>query len=386
MSEARDNRTGVLRHGAIAVAAAVVAGGVLASSAIATQDRLKGGSVVMQLRGSHGLKLKPSTLTLPITGGAIDPLDGSGTANVTGAIKARKGKVRAKVKITSVSFGANGGPGRISAKIDKHKASFGTLTGGSVARDGWGASITGVGAKLSGRGAKALDFRGVKAGRALGTVSATTVPATVAVVPGSGDMILSTSATGPFVSKLSSHCIDPLPTATPPGVAPIAPAKTTDLLGTTYDFPVSGGAVAPDTSDGELITAGGQAITKNTSALGPPLGNPAACASAAPPVGTALVSTNIGVDFAHNYLNSDALLPTGFTMRAPLADVDFSTGSRSVDPNTKALTITGATASLSYLAALTLNQFFPTESGDPNDDFAQGDLIGTVSVTGAKLR
>src|SRR5690349_12137531 len=151
--------------------------GFAAAPAPAAQDKLKGGWVVMQLRGSKGLKLKPSTLTLQISGGAIDPVDGSGTANTSGAIKARKGKEKAKIKITSVTFGANGGAGSISAKIGKRKVgSFGKLAGGSVTRDGWGAAIAGVDAKLSSKGAKALGFKGVKGGQRLGSVSATTVP------------------------------------------------------------------------------------------------------------------------------------------------------------------------------------------------------------------
>jgi hypothetical protein len=398
MSSLRD------KHGSAGLrglAAAVLATGALVavvSSAMAGQDQLKGGSVVFQLHGSRGLKLKPSTVNLPITGGAFDPIDGSGTVQVSGGFKAKRGKHKAKVTITSFTFGANGGPGNIAAKIGKRKVgSFGTLTGGSVTRDGWGAKIANVSASLSGKGAKALSraFAGrkhkgakksgggkVKAGP-LGTIiSATTVPLAVEVVPGTGTMTLNTDAMGAFVSKLPKHCVDPLPTGSPAGVSPIAPA-TANLLGTTYTFPVTGGSAAPDFTAGEVITGGGQTITKNHSSN--PL-NPGACDSAQPPVGTKLASTDIGVNFANNSLNSTAALPTGVSLRAPLADIDFSTGSRSVDPNTKKLTITGATVSLSFPAALTLNNFFPTESGNPSDDFVAGDKIGTIDVTGVKLR
>ena len=37
-------------------------------------------------------------------------------------------------------------------------------------------------------------------------------------------------------------------------------------------------------------------------------------------------------------------------------------------------------------AAVTLNQFFPTQSGNPDDDFVEGDVIGTIDLTGVKLR
>jgi hypothetical protein len=371
---------------------------VFSGTAVAGQDELKGGSVVIQLRNSHGLKLRPKVLSLPLSSGAVDPVSGDGHVEVSGGFRAKRGKGKTKVKLVRLTLGANGGPGSISAKVGKNTVnSFATLSGGSVARSGFGATISGTTAKIARRGAQALNRAftpkkgrsakkragGVKAGQPLGTiVSLTTDPRSVEVLPGSGQLVLHTSPMGAFVAKLPEHCIDPLPTGSPPGVAPIAPA-TSDLLGTTYTFPVSGGSAATDFTAGEVITAGGQTLTKNHSSN--PL-NPGSCDSAAPPIGTQLVSTSIGVDFAHNFLNSTAALPTGASLRAPLADVDFSTGSRSFDPSTNTLSVTGATAGLSLPAALTLNQFFPTQSGDPSDDFVEGDQIGTIDLTGVKLR
>jgi hypothetical protein len=102
-------------------------------------------------------------------------------------------------------------------------------------------------------------------------------------------------------------------------------------------------------------------------------------------VGTQLLSTDLSVAFGQSLLKSIPTLPSGPVPRAPLATIDFSTGSRSVDPGTKTLTVTGATVRLADLAALTLNQVFPTRSGNASDDFATGDLIGTIDLT-AKLR
>jgi hypothetical protein len=89
----------------------VALAGLLALSgvALAGQDQLKGGSVVIQLQSSRGLKLKPAGLTLPITGGAVDPINGSGTVQVTGGFQAKRGKGKTKVKLTSLTLGANGG-------------------------------------------------------------------------------------------------------------------------------------------------------------------------------------------------------------------------------------------------------------------------------------
>ncbi len=404
----RDKHTSAGLRGAIVFALALIAVIAVPGSAIAGQDDLKGGSVVMQLQRSHGLKLKPHNITLAITGGAIDPVDGSGTAQVSGGFKAKraKGKSKTKVKITSLTLGANGGQGTIIAKVGKDFVNnFGTLRGGTVTRDGWGAKIENVAVSIAGQGAKALNrafsrrkkgkkgkragksARGrVKAGRPLGKiVTMTTDPLSVEVVPGTGEMVLHTSAMGPFVTKLTPHCIDPLPTGSPPGVAPIAPATTSGLLGTDYHFPVAGGSVAPDFSSGELLTAGGQTITKNSTLPG--IVTPSACSSASPPTGTKLVSTDLSVAFNQDSLRAIATLPTGTTLpRAPLADIDFSTGTRSVDPSTKTVSVIGATVKLASLAAPLLNQTFPRATSNASDDFATGDLIGTVDITGVKLR
>ena len=367
-------------------------------SALAGQDQLKGGSVSLRLQNSRGLKLKPRALTLPITGGTVDPIDGSGTVPVSGGFKAKRGKGKTKVKLTALTLGANGGRGTISAKVGKNfVGTFATLSGGTVARTGWGATISNVKATIARKGARALDAAfspkkgkgakksaggGVKAGQPLGTItSLTTDPLMVEVLPGTGELVLNTNALGTFVQKLSKHCIDPLPTGSPAGVAPIAPATTTGLGGTTYHFPVTGGTAAPDFSAGELLTAGGQQITKNST----PLLTPAPCGGAEPPNGTQLLSTEISVAFTQNLLRSIPTLPTGLFPRAPLADIDWSTGSRSVDPVAKTLSVTGATVKLNAIAASTLNQLFPTESGSSSDDFAAGDVIGTIDLT-AQLR
>src|SRR4051794_19225140 len=390
MPSYRDMHRRGSRHGLIAVVLAVVGLLAASSTAMAGQDELKGGSVLIQLHGSRGLKLSPGSLSLPITGGAVDPINGSGTVRVSGGFKAKRGKGKTKVTITALALGANGGPGSISAKVGKKNVpTFGTLTGGTVTRDGWGAKIENVSAAIAGKGAQALNRafsprkgKGanksaggrVKAGQPLGVVvSIVTDPLAVEVVPGTGTLTLHTDLFGAFASKLPQHCISPLS-----GVTPIAPA-TQSLA--DFTFPVSGGSAAPDFSAGELLTAGGQTITKTGG-----FGTPGACSTAEPPIGTQLVSTDLGVQFAQNFLMSNATLPTGTSLRAALGTIDFSTGSRSVDPNTKMLNISGANVRLADLSAFTLNTVFPTESGDPSDDFAAGDLIGTIDIAGAKLR
>ena len=379
------------------VAAVAALAATLALSGIATAgpDQLKGGSAVLQLRNSGGLKLSPKSLTLPVAAGAVDPISGAGSVQVNGGFRAKRGKGKTKVTLTRINLCADGGPGSVSAKVGKRKVgSFATLAGGSVARSGFGATISNVAMRIAGKGAAALNkaftpkkkgkgatksgSKRVKANQPLGTiVSITTDPLAVEVVPGSGTLTLHTELSGAFASKLPQHCIEPLSG----GVAPIDPA-TQSLA--DFDFPVSGGSAAPDFTAGEVLTAGGQTLTKNSTLPGTL--TPASCPTADPPNGTKLVSTEICVDFAHNLFNSTAALPTGFSLRAPLGNIDFSTGTRSYDSSTNTLTVTGANVGLSLPAALTLNEFFPTRSGDASDDFVEGDEIGTIDLTGVKLR
>src|SRR4051812_16667117 len=133
MPNHRDKRTRAGRRGLIAVAIAVVAVLAAAASALAGPDDLKGGSVSMHLQGSRGLKLKPADVTYGITGGAVDPVDGSGVVQIAGGFTARRGKGKAKVKLTTFNLGPNGAQGSIVAKVGKDFVSgFGTLSGGTV--------------------------------------------------------------------------------------------------------------------------------------------------------------------------------------------------------------------------------------------------------------
>src|SRR4051794_11634829 len=123
MPSYRDMHRRRSRHGLIAVVLAVVGLLAASSTAMAGQDELKGGSVLIQLHGSRGLKLSPGSLSLPITGGAVDPINGSGTVRVSGGFKAKRGKGKTKGTITAPALGAHGGPGGPPPPRGEKKAS-----------------------------------------------------------------------------------------------------------------------------------------------------------------------------------------------------------------------------------------------------------------------
>jgi hypothetical protein len=361
-----------------AASLALTAGLALATPALAAQDELSGGTVKLEAMGSKVLKVKPSNLELPITSGAVDPVAGDGTVKAPGALTAKAGKRKTTVKVSVFTFGANGGPGTIGAKVGKKRVSgFGDLSGGTVARDGFGAQITGVAASLSADGAKALNKvlkagKAIKAGQPLGSVSAKTIPKTVEVLPG-GSMTLHTDPD--LLPKLLAHCINALPGSG--GVYPLAPA-TQDPVSAAFTFPVTGGAMAPSLADGRVVTGGGQGITKNVGGT-----IPYAC-NLDPAVGTTVLQSQLTTNFAGNSLAATVQLPGG-TQVSTIANIDFSTGTKSFDPATNQVTVTGATVTLHPLAATILNQVFPNRSGDPSNDLSGSDVLGTLDLT-ATLR
>ncbi|HEY6772149.1 MAG TPA: hypothetical protein VI035_06825, partial [Solirubrobacterales bacterium] len=248
MARRRAKRGQARPYGAIAAVVALV-GALLALSgtAVAGQDELKGGSVVIQLQKSRGLKLKPKTISMPITGGAVDPVDGSGTVQVVGGFKAKRGKSKTQVKITTLTLGANGGQGSITAKVGKRKVpAFGTLSGGTLARTGFGATISNIRVTIARKGARALNRAfsprkregakksaggRVKSGQPIGTVvSITTEPRSVEVLPG-GTLTMQTDLGGAFANKLPKHCISLL------GVTAIPPAQMELIPPGSFSFP-----------------------------------------------------------------------------------------------------------------------------------------------------
>jgi hypothetical protein len=373
-----------------ATAGGLIGALVASSTVLAAPDPLSSGSVTLQLRSSGGLKLKPGTRTLTITTGELDPTTGAGTLETRGAIRAKRGKRKTKVKITALVLGANGGPGKITAKIGKKNVgAFGKLSGGTVTRDGWGARVDGVVATLGSKGAKALTrafsprsekksgkkastaAARIKGGKPLGTVSVSGVPRTVEVLPG-GTLVFDSDVD--FAMKLSAHCIDAVtPLLVEPGVSPIPPA-TQNV--TTFTFPVTGGSIAPNFSAGRVTSAGGQKITKNNG----PTTSLFDCAEP-PDVGTSVLQTEFEAQFELRSLASFTVLPTGPVGVASLGAFDLAAAdATSADVNTKQINVTRAPVFLDGLSAFILNQVFPTRSGNPADDFQPGELAGTMSL------
>jgi hypothetical protein len=392
--------------GAMLTTLALLAGLLASSTALAAPDPLApSSSVVLQLKNFGGIKVKPKALNLVITRGELDPTTGAGTIETTGKFRAKRGGRKAKVKIIGLTLGANGGPGRLDAKIGKRTVrGFGKLSGGTLARDGWGAKLNGVTAKLGSKGAKALRRAlspgggkkgggkkasaagGFKAGKRLGSVSVNAVPKTVEVLPGG---TLEFEADPLFAIKLAQHCVNAtlhlLDPSLPEAVTPIPPG--TEPVLRFFFFPVTGGSIAPDFSSGRVTSAGGQKLTKNDDGS---LTGQMGC-SGSPPIGTSVFNTEFEAQFDVSAFASAIQIPAGSLGIGSLGPFDLASpnpglltpppATTSVDPNTRQIVISDAQVTMDQLSAVVFNDVFPNGSGNPENDFKTGDSLGWMSLS-----
>ena len=143
------------------------------------------------------------------------------------------------------------------------------LRGRAVERNGFGAEIKDVRARLTARGARKLNRRlGLHSLRRMraGKVSVSEQPQTVAVTGGTARLTLAFDprVPGTVVSKLTAHCIK-----FDSGNTAIAPAVKVGTAMPYYDFPVSGGTVGPQGNAGTVETSGGLRIANNNASSPP---------------------------------------------------------------------------------------------------------------------
>jgi hypothetical protein len=386
-------------RGAFKLAAALSAAALLvtASTAFGAADPLKGGSTTLgplKLPGKVKLSVKGGatksgkTVTLPITGGSLDPTNGSGPVQNGGKIvlgaKTAEGRpiggVSKKVSLTSIvtTFGAGGG---ISAKVKGKNKKLASISGGTVGRAGFGGTVTDAVAKLTKKGAKALNKAlgiksppfGFKAGK-LGTISTTTVPSTVTVK--SATSSTTEDVTGlpacagagtctTFAGKLAENGISLTPsngaTITGPFPAPVVLTFT----------PQTGGSIAPDCTAGTLTGSQG-AITLAKD-------------------GASITQANPNDDFSAKVVSFEvSATGLGSLPRSAATNLIVTPGTCLADPATKTITVT-ATQTVTGTAASVVNQLFgltgtmncPGPALPPNHNcpFAGGDVVGTSTYT-----
>jgi hypothetical protein len=354
---------------------------------------LKKGGV--KLLGLSPATVKGKTVTLPVSGGSVDPVSGQGTVTHSGAIKFKAGKK--SVSLTSLEL--NTTTASLSAKIGKKTLKVASVKGFTASRDGFGVDLKVTKLKLTGKAAKELNKalappvkktsgkkgKGkastskkkkaakaqpiFKANQVLGGSTSTTQPSTLAVLP-SGNATLTTSL--PTVTKLAKVGVK-IDTVSPTTVAAEGPPPA-------YAFPIGGESISPTATAGIVKTTGGLKLNQvfkpgeaeTTLTLGA--------------IWVDLGAKTATVEVVVESKGISDKLNLGVLGRSSIADVSLTGATVTADPATRTVSVQNASATLQAVTAEVLNSVFveayegvTKETG--KEKFAAGDPLGTFSFT-----
>lgn len=283
-------------------------------------------------------KVKGSKLTFKVTGGEVDPTTGKGTLNLGGGLKFKHGKKSTQVKGLSLNTTKKGLFGKIAGK----KVKITSVGGYTFTRAGFGVSMNVKKLKLTNTAAKklnkALDTDALKGNKLIGTAVAQEEPATVTIVPGGN---VSFNANKELLEKLKN-----VKTA----VEPISP---TAVKGTTFEFPISGGSIAPTATAGVVQTIGGAKLFQKL-----PTGPTTA-------LETEITLGNFWLDLSAHTVsvevvaksNASEKLNLGALGRSSIADLTLTGATVTIDATNHRVTVTNAQATLQPVSAEVLQGF-----------------------------
>jgi hypothetical protein len=335
----------------------------LAPTAAASYDPLASGTTKLSLDpsfqhllASHSVKLLAAapasrhgaTYALPISGGALDPTAGKGEIDSEGTLLFQRGARRVPLRHLVVKTKRE----PLLAKVGGGQLKLAAAAKISFARQGFGSAFAASGlrlsAKLATRLAKKLRLPGVfAAGQPLGTLRASTQPATVAVLP-KGRATLTPDPT--FIAKLDKLFVS---------LNPIAPAER--AAGPIFTLPIiPGGALAPDAHSGTLRTGGSLEFLQLGAGqlfwhelwLEP-----------------ATAATLAEVDLEPS--------PTFPGKLGQLPILSLAPGAASADPKARTISVAAAPLSLSAASATHFNHAF----AGGKETFQAGEALGTVSFS-----
>ena len=337
------------------VAAALFALLAFAPFASAAPDPVASGSATITLnsgfvnslkkKGVKISKISPASLkgkkaTFKVTGGELDPTNGLGTLTLGGGLKFKHGKKSAPVKGLVLDTVKKGLFGKVAGK----KVKITTVGGYTFARAGFGVSLTINKMKLTSTAAKKLNkklgTKAFKGNRQVGTGVAEEQPATVTIIPGNN---VSFDANKELLKKLKD-----VKTA----VEPIAP---TNVKGSLFEFPISGGSISPTATAGVVQTIGGaklfQKLPKN--------------AEETEFLETEITLGNFYVDLSAHTVsvevvaksNASSSLNLGSLGRSSIADLTLIGASVTTDVTNRTVTVSNAQATLQPVSAEVLDAF-----------------------------
>ena len=351
---------------------------VFAQAALAARDPIASGATDLHMK--KGFMRKLSNASVTVTGirggqttgnkigvavreGMLDPTNVEGHLEAQGGFKLSLGNRGVPIYGLTVNTVRQA----VYATVAKAHMQFATFANPIVTREGFGANFRATQLILTEKATRRISNQlGLKenkrlvAGRAISNLYVSAQPKTVTVLPQGSAVLTPNAAT---LAKFAAKGVK-----LPSGLAPIAPA--TAPTATTLQFPIAGGTLAPDGSEGTLQTFGGVEITKKADKLSPQV-----------------KLTNIAVDFGTKAATVELeILPAppfpGATGRASIVDLTLPTGSVVADSGTRQISITGAEAKLQAVAASTLNSVFnqPAPEPPPSSNFVVGDPFGTFTM------
>lgn len=359
-------------------AAALVALLVLPTGARAARDPVATGITDLHMKKGFVRKLTNSGITvapvgnssvtgnkvgLQAKGGKLDPTNASGYVEQTGGFKLSRGA--RGVPITNLTV--NTAKTAVYAVIAKAKMQLGTLEALTSAREGFGANFKAVKLVLTEKATRRIsnrlglkDRQRLEPGRVLSNSYTAVQPKTATLLAqGSATLVANTATLG----KLAAKGVE-----LPGGITALAPA--TKAAATTFQFPISGGTLAPDGSAGTVETNGGLQIFKK-----------------AEPFSPTMKLSKIYVDFATKAATVEIeILPTppfpGSVGRSSIADITLPAGAVTANPATREITVKGAEARVQALPASTINNVFnqPAPEPPPSSNLVVGDPLGTFSL------
>ena len=322
----------------------------------------KGGVKVLQISPAT---VKGKTVTLPVSGGAIDPLTGLGTLTHSGGIKLKAGKKSVALK----SLELNTSSSSLTAKIGSKALKVATLAGFSFARDGFGVDVDASKLKLTGKAAKELNkalapakkkTKGkkgkgkasnskkkattsqpvFKANQVLGGSSSSSQPSTLTVLPGGKASLATNKET---VEKLAALMVK---------IETVAPTVETAPLPPAFAFPVSGGTISPAATAGIVQTSGGLKLVQN---LGPAGESKMSLNAIYVDLGAKTATVEVVVEST-----VDPKLNLGVLGRSSIADINLTGATIAADPASRTVSVSNATATLQAVTAEVLNSVFGT--------------------------
>lgn len=300
------------------------------------------------------LKISPATLkgkkaTFPVNGGELDPTNGMGVITHSGGLKFKHEKKKAPVKAITIDTTKKA----LFAKVGGKKVKFATLGGLSWVRNGFGVNLTVKKLTITNAAAKQLNKKlGLKkhdkaffGNRVIGSAKSETQPATVTIVPGGN---VSFNADQQLLLKLKDVETE---------ASLIAPT-TSKGLG-NYEFPITGGAIAPDATSGVVQTSGGVKLFQKLPK------------SATEFLETEITLGNFYVDLTAKTVsvevvaksNASEKLNLGNLGRSSIADLTLTGATVTTDATNRTVSIQNAGATLQPISAEVLEGFVKVYEG-----------------------